>query len=264
MKYGFNRVTIGSLRSLLGVLSGLALMACSSADPEADSSRATAALVCGGTVTGSYGTPASYYTYPPQSLQVDCAAYGANVNVYLSANDVPNKFTILDASNNSVAISEWLGNASYSGPWGNTLSTPGSAAVSFSNSNPPYSVRVETLTPPTSFGAMTDVWSAGVACQCEAPQPVLRHYVCGYAMNRPGYNCNNGRNHVDITAVDMTAAIAICQATRLPGYPDFCVVRDLDGTSSTDASQCAAAPAPASWRPKNSCCNFKGTLSCPL
>jgi len=259
MKYEPNRTIIEWIESVLCLLAGSALVACSSADPEVDSSRTSAALTCGGTVSGTYSTPASYYTYPPQSLQVDCAAPGANVNVYASANDVPNRFKVLDASNQTIAQSGWVGNATYSGPWGNSLSTTGTAILSFSNNNGPYSIVVETLTPPTGSDAVIDVWSAGTACQCAAPQ--VRRYVCGYAMS--GYNCNNGRNHVDITATDMAEAIRKCKSTRLSGYPDFCVVRDLDGTASTDASQCAAEP-PGSWRYKNSCCNFKGTLSCPF
>jgi hypothetical protein len=80
-------------------------------------------------------------------------------------------------------------------------------------------------------------------------------------MNRTGYNCDNGRSHLDVMAVDLNAAIAACRSQGLPGYPDFCHVLDVDGGTSADASQCSAQ---ASWRPKNSCCNFKGKKSCPL
>jgi hypothetical protein len=86
-----------------------------------------------------------------------------------------------------------------------------------------------------------------------------RSYTCGYAMS--GYNCNNGRNHAFVTAVDMTAAIAACHAAQLSGYPDFCYVIDSSGGTSSDITQCTAAS--GSWRSGNNCCNFKGTLSCP-
>lgn len=86
-----------------------------------------------------------------------------------------------------------------------------------------------------------------------------RHYTCGYAL--PGWGCDNGRNHAFVVAADMTAAIAACHTAQLPGYTDFCYVIDGDGATSSDVSECAAAP--ASWRSGNNCCNFMGTLSCP-
>jgi hypothetical protein len=89
--------------------------------------------------------------------------------------------------------------------------------------------------------------------------PTARHYACGYAM--AGWNCNNGRNHVNITASDMTEAIAKCHSVQLSGYPDFCYVIDTDGAVASDTGECTAGA--GSWRPGNSCCNFKGTLSCP-
>ena len=86
-----------------------------------------------------------------------------------------------------------------------------------------------------------------------------RNYTCGYAL--PGYGCDNGRNHAFVRSADMTAAIAACHAAQLTGYTDFCYVIDTDGATSTDVSECSAAP--ATWRSGNSCCNFRGTKSCP-
>jgi hypothetical protein len=89
-----------------------------------------------------------------------------------------------------------------------------------------------------------------------------RRYVCGYAL--PGYNCNNGRRSASIQVSSMSVAIPQCRNTRPAGYAsytDFCYVIDADGAAPTDSTQCAAAG--GSWRPKNNCCNFKGTLSCP-
>lgn len=86
-----------------------------------------------------------------------------------------------------------------------------------------------------------------------------RNYQCGYAM--PGFDCNNGRSHALVVAPDMTSGIAMCHTVQPMPTLDFCYAIDSDGAASTDASQCAAAA--GSWRPGNSCCNFKGTLSCP-
>jgi hypothetical protein len=85
------------------------------------------------------------------------------------------------------------------------------------------------------------------------------HYSCGYAIAND--SCDNGRTHVDITAVDMNAAIKACKATRPQGYPDFCYVLDRDPATGSDMTECAAQ---GSWRAGNSCCNFEGTKSCPL
>ncbi len=107
------------------------------------------------------------------------------------------------------------------------------------------------------------VCSAGETCSscpddCGAC-PTVRNYTCGYAL--PGFGCDNGRSHADVTAPDMATAIATCHAVQPPDRPDFCYVIDASGAAATDASECTAAP--ASWRPGNNCCNFFGTLSCP-
>jgi hypothetical protein len=59
----------------------------------------------------------------------------------------------------------------------------------------------------------------------------------------------------------MTTAVTACHLAQPPDRPDFCYVLDAEGTTPTDASQCAAVG--GSWRPTNSCCNFFGTTSCP-
>jgi hypothetical protein len=147
------------------------------------------------------------------------------------------------------------------------LNNSGTGSLSFNNTNGPYSISVETQTPAmgTSGEPTTDAWNATASCQCAAPQPqpcapTSRNYLCGYAMS--GYNCDNGRHSVKITATGMTAAIATCKSQVPSGYPDFCYAQALDGVTNSDISECTAAP--ASWRKGNSCCNVKGTLSCPL
>jgi hypothetical protein len=86
-----------------------------------------------------------------------------------------------------------------------------------------------------------------------------RNYSCGYAM--PGFNCDNGRSHVIVAVPDMTSAIAMCGTAKPMASLESCHVIDLDGEAPTDAFECKTAS--GSWRPGNSCCNFKGTLSCP-
>jgi hypothetical protein len=59
----------------------------------------------------------------------------------------------------------------------------------------------------------------------------------------------------------MATAITSCHAIQPSNYPEFCYVIDSDGGTSSDTAQCTTAS--GSWRPGNSCCNFKGTKSCP-
>lgn len=98
----------------------------------------------------------------------------------------------------------------------------------------------------------------GLAAAQVAPLADPVHYTCGWAL--PGYGCDNGRAHGEVYASDMTNAISLCRASQPSNLPDFCYVLDAQGGTSLDAAQCAAAG--GSWRANNSCCNFRGTLSC--
>jgi hypothetical protein len=106
------------------------------------------------------------------------------------------------------------------------------------------------------FGGSNGAFSLSIAGD---PGPVSRYYVCGYAL--PGFGCNNGRNSRLVNAVDMTNAITTCRIAQPPDRPDFCLVLDRDGATSTDESQCTDAG--GSWRPTRNCCNFLGEASCP-
>jgi hypothetical protein len=119
---------------------------------------------CGAAFTETYGVPGTYYTYPLKNLSVDCMASGSSVSVSVQANDVPNRFAILDSSNNLVASSEWLGTASYSGVWGDSLNNSGYTILNFTYYSGPYYLRVETQI--QSDGSWVDAWSALVSCQC--------------------------------------------------------------------------------------------------
>lgn len=117
-------------------------------------------------------------------------------------------------------------------------------------------------TDPAECSASGGSWRPGNSCcnfKGTLSCPVTRTYVCGYAL--PGYNCDNGRISSIINASGMSAAIAACPAARPSGYTDSCYVIDRTGGTTADSVSCAAAG--GSWRPGNSCCNFKGSLSCP-
>jgi hypothetical protein len=130
--------------------------------------HADAALsVCGGAASGSFAELSTHHRYPLENLNVDCASTGATISIYVAAYDVPNKFTILDATGNLVTSSGWLGVANYSGPWTFPLNNSGVAVLSFTKASPAYSVLVETVTPPDgSYPHTTDVWYFSASCQC--------------------------------------------------------------------------------------------------
>jgi hypothetical protein len=141
---------------------------------------------CGTSVNGSYGVISSYYTYPQQNLNVGCAANGSTISVSVTALDVPNRFTIRDASGNFVTSTGWLGNAAYPGPWGSSVSNSGSTTISFTKNSSAYYVQVETLTPPNyNYSPQTDYWSATSSCTC-APTG------CTPTSCPSGYSCVNG------------------------------------------------------------------------
>ena len=119
---------------------------------------------CGSAFAGTYDVPGNYYTYPVKDLLVDCVSSGSSLSVWVQANDVPNRFTILDSSNHVVASSAWLGNATYPGAWGSSLSNTGSAILNFTYYSGPYYLQVETVNP--SDGSWQDAWNASVSCQC--------------------------------------------------------------------------------------------------
>jgi hypothetical protein len=87
-----------------------------------------------------------------------------------------------------------------------------------------------------------------------------RPFLCGYAL--PGYNCDNGRRSTPISAANLATAVAACPSARPAGYTDSCYVLAADGGISSDPGECSSAA--GSWRPGNSCCNLKGTKSCPV
>lgn len=98
----------------------------------------------------------------------------------------------------------------------------------------------------------------GDACNADCTLP-LRNYTCGYAVKDNG--CDNFRSSLAVQSNNMTTAIAACQAKLPSSSHDQCYVLDASGAAATDQAQCESGG--GSWRPKNACCNFLGTLSCP-
>lgn len=122
---------------------------------------------CGDFYSGNYNTINSYYTYPDRLLNTSCVTTGSTIQVSVVALDIPNRFTVKDASGTTVASTSWMGTANYPGPWGFSLSTNNSVTLSFakSASTTTYKLRVETQTPPNfSYSPTYDAWQATLGC----------------------------------------------------------------------------------------------------
>jgi hypothetical protein len=190
-------------------------------------STARTASTCGGFYSGTYSTINSYYTYPLKTVDVSCAASGATVTVSVNANDIPNRFTVRDASNNVIAGSGWLGYATYSGPWGSSLSNSGSTTFSFTKSASTYYLQVETLTPPNySYSPQSDAWDANVSCTCQptcttpcggsfnGSYNVISSYYT-YPLKNFDVSCARGNTiTVSVTALDIPNRFTIRDASN--------------------------------------------------
>lgn len=139
---------------LAALFLGLIIPACA-LDSTESVGEAEQALYMSGS-TANYG----YYTYPARTFTLapntGCSFGTGQISV--QALDVPNRFTVKDANGNYVTGSQWLGNATYPGPWGSSLSTsnPSSATLTISQAGT-YSLIVETSA--QQYGT-TDAWSA--------------------------------------------------------------------------------------------------------
>lgn len=118
---------------------------------------------CGATITDTYA-PSAYYTYADKHIDV----YNSDISQLLfnfNANDRPNRFTVYDENGLLVATSGWVGTASYSGPWGASLSTSpsGSLTVIRDPGSTYYSLRVE-AGPANPASPISDSWTVQVLC----------------------------------------------------------------------------------------------------
>ncbi|MBV9963791.1 MAG: hypothetical protein JO072_16230 [Parafilimonas sp.] len=109
---------------------------------------------CGANLSGSYGG-SGYYLYPAYDLDFTSTSYAAVISVSVTSYDVPNRFTVYNASGSVVASTSWMGYANYPGPWGMSLNTPETQTIHFSKTNTTYTLKVETSTTNTS-----DSWLA--------------------------------------------------------------------------------------------------------
>src|SRR5689334_20579399 len=102
--------------------------------------------VCGSLMSGNYSGQ-GYYTYPDYNLDLSGTPQGSTINVLVHSYDIPNRFTIKDASGTVVASTSWMGHVNYPGPWGQSLNTPETQTLVFvRNVSSSFVLKVETST----------------------------------------------------------------------------------------------------------------------
>jgi hypothetical protein len=153
---------------------------------------------CGNFLSGNHQGLNEYYTYPLYELDLSCVSTNGTISINVTSLDVPNLFEVVDQNLNIIATSHWLGNSCtpgnqylncYGGPWYNDPSFPNSGmmVLTFTKTAGPYSLRVRTITPPsTSYSPDIDTWLATILCSnCDStPPPPPPGCPCP-----PGYTC---------------------------------------------------------------------------
>lgn len=138
---------------------------------------------CGSNLSGNYGGT-GYYRYPAYSIDLASSPQGSVINITVTSYDVPNRFTVSDGYAN-VAYTSWMGYATYSGPWGNSLNTPQTQTITFTKDI----ASTFTLTVETSTSTTSDSWEVSISCTA----PALKQINTGNV----GLFHNNTINSVD-------------------------------------------------------------------
>lgn len=115
-------------------------------------------LNCGDTYSGSWSSY-GYHSYSGQSFQL-CAYNGQTITIHCYAAAVPNRFNIWSSSGGGLVVSSnWMGDADYAGPWGQSIHTNNTKDITFTKSQDQYWINVE-----TSVNTQSDYWDATVLC----------------------------------------------------------------------------------------------------
>lgn len=125
---------------------------------------------CGGYFSQMFGGT-GYYVYPRDTINLSNTVEGSTITLSLTSYDVPNRFTVYSSTGATVASSQWMGYANYSGPWGSSLSTNTNGTLTFTHTGSSiYFLRVETSVTNTS-----DSYEATVSCS--APSSITKTFV---------------------------------------------------------------------------------------
>ena len=118
---------------------------------------------CGSYLTNTY-SGSGYYTYPHVYIDTFNPSISALTFSY-DAVDRPNRFTVYDDQGNQVATSGWRGIASYSGPWGPSLSTSTTGTLSVTRNPAVTYYRLVIEAGPANLSSpINDGYSVGISC----------------------------------------------------------------------------------------------------
>lgn len=118
---------------------------------------------CGASISNTYSGN-NAYSYPAVYIDTFNPAI-TQLNISYDAVDRPNRFSVYDDENNLVATTGWKGTASYSGPWGASLSgaTNGVLNVTRSAGVTYYKLVIE-AGPANLSNPINDGFSVGISC----------------------------------------------------------------------------------------------------
>lgn len=143
-----------------------------------NSLKITSNYACGAYMDGFWATPNNFHVYTGYTIDVSAEPVGRLVGLTVTVDDVPNRFTVKDETGTTVAassdiygnVSGWLGQASYTGPWGASINAVTTGTLYFykTSSASSFTLTVETQTNATN----SDHWSAGVYCYNPTGDPI--------------------------------------------------------------------------------------------
>jgi hypothetical protein len=123
---------------------------------------------CGGFLSDNFNTLNSSKIWNYYLINVTNVANNGTVSVACTPKDNPNRFTIYDANGNLVQSTQWIGYATFPGPWGQSLSTPqATVTISFPKTTSYYKLVVETVT----GSVITDNWEVSIGCTLTCSPP---------------------------------------------------------------------------------------------
>jgi hypothetical protein len=114
---------------------------------------------CGQNATGSFvGT--GFHPYPNTSINLTGTPDYATIQLTCHSANVPNKFGVSSDVSQGVCQSDWMGSATYVGPWGNSLRASLDTTMYFNKiPSRTYNLGVQTFT-----NGNSDSWTVNVAC----------------------------------------------------------------------------------------------------
>jgi hypothetical protein len=114
---------------------------------------------CGGFLDGSWGTN-GFHQYVKDTIRLDSIPAADTIRISVNSYDVPNRFTVYDASGTIVAGTSWMGHVSYSGPWGMSINTVETGTLYFKRGTSAYFLFLVE----TSVNGTSDSYTVSITC----------------------------------------------------------------------------------------------------